>query len=92
MDGGAQPRWRQDGKEIYYYNDSRIFAAEVSTQADAFQLRAVRPLFPFRAGQTRYAYDVTPDGQRFLVNARIVNESPSPPLTVVVNWPATLSP
>jgi Tol biopolymer transport system component len=91
--GGTQPRWRRDGKEIFYVgNSSKIFAAEVTAQGDAFQVGAVRPLFDIRIYATRYAYDVSPNGQRFLVNTRIENQARlSTPLTVVVNWPAALS-
>jgi eukaryotic-like serine/threonine-protein kinase len=90
-DGGTQPRWRSDGKEIFYVNrESKIVAAEVTAQGDGFQVEAVRPLFGIRGGGARYAYDVSPDGQRFLVNKRIEDHSPSSPLTVVVNWPAAL--
>jgi hypothetical protein len=53
---------------------------------------AVRPLFEIRIYATRFAYDVSPNGQRFLVNTRIENQARlSTPLTVVVNWPAALS-
>jgi serine/threonine protein kinase len=90
-DGGTQPRWRSDGKEIFYVNrESKIVAAEVSAQGDGFQVETVRPLFGIRGGGTRYAYDVSPDGQRFLINKRIEDHSPSSPLTVILNWSAAL--
>jgi Tol biopolymer transport system component len=89
--GGTQPRWRSDGKEIFYISpDSKIMAAEVKAEGDVFEVGAVRPLFAIHGVQTRWAYDVSRDGQRFLVNARLEDRSPASPLTVVVNWPATL--
>src|SRR5262249_11538165 len=89
--GGAAPRWRSDGKEIFYVSaDSKVMAAEVNGESDAFQVGAVRSLFGIRPASARYAYDVSPDGQHFLVNTPLEDRSPSSPLTVVVNWPATL--
>jgi Tol biopolymer transport system component len=91
--GGSQPRWRSDGKEIFYLSpDKRLMAAAVRSQGSAFDVDVVRSLFDTRALQTinaRSAYGVSPDGQRFLVNTR-VEEAASAPITLVVNWPALL--
>jgi hypothetical protein len=67
-------------------------AAAVNGQGSAFEVGAVRSLFDTRAPSTinpRSAYDVSPDGQRFLVNT-LVDEAASAPITLVVNWPALL--
>ena len=91
--GGAQPRWRNDGKEIFYLApDKRLMAVAVNGQGSAFERGAVRSLFDTRAPLTinpRSAYDVSPDGQRFLVNT-LVDEDAAAPITLVVNWPALL--
>jgi len=91
--GGTQPRWRRDGKEIFYLApDKRLMAAEVNGQGSAFEKGAVRSLFATRAPSTinpRSAYDVSPDGQRFLVNT-LAEEDAAAPITLVVNWPALL--
>jgi hypothetical protein len=90
-DGGSQARWRRDGKEIFYISrDAKLMAAEVSAASDSFQMVAVRPLFPIRPASTRWDYDVSPDGQRFIVNMRVPQEAPTAPLTVLVNWPAAV--
>jgi len=86
--GGNCPRWRRDGRELFYYaGDGKLMAA-VTRSGEGFEVGAVVPLFEFRAGTgmgiTPYA--VTADGQRFLINA--VVEEPNAPLTVVVNWAA----
>ena len=70
-------------------------AAAVSGQGSGFDVGAVRPLFQTRAragvrfGFVNYSYDVSADGQRFLVNT-MPDESASTPVTVVVNWTAEL--
>jgi Tol biopolymer transport system component len=88
MAGGTWPRWRPDGGEISYRAlDNRLMTAEVDGQKAAFQVGAVRTLFNARPGGPRYIYDVTPDGQRFLMNT-LVEEAASAPITLVVNWPA----
>jgi Tol biopolymer transport system component len=90
-DGGSEPRWRSDGKEIFYVNrQAQIVAAEVTTVADAFQVGEVRPLFTVQRTGVRYSYDVSPDGRRFLVNTRIDSQTAQSVLTVIVNWPGTL--
>ncbi|MGH9816767.1 MAG: protein kinase domain-containing protein, partial [Candidatus Acidiferrales bacterium] len=88
--GGDQPRWRRDGKEIFYLAHSNAMTAvEVSARADTFDVGAAKPLFqalPLRGGN---AYDVTADGQRFLVNLLLQQQS-SEPMTLVINWPEAL--
>jgi Tol biopolymer transport system component len=89
--GGTYPRWRKDGKELYYVSpDNTLMAAAVTTSGDAFQPGAVTALFPLRIRQgLRSPYDVTQDGQRFLVNTAS-EQTTSAPVTLVVNWPAAL--
>ena len=95
---GDWPRWRRDGKEIFYVApaDNKLMAAAVNGRGSAFEVGAVRPLFETRVagppsvrpGQGRM-YDISPDGQRFLVNT-VAEEAASAPITLVVNWPALL--
>jgi Tol biopolymer transport system component len=91
--GGTQPRWRSDGKEIFYLApDKRLMAAAVNGQNSAFEVGAVRALFDTRAPSTinpRSAYDVSPDGRRFLVNT-LADGDAAAPITLVVNWRALL--
>jgi Tol biopolymer transport system component len=89
--GGQWPRWRRDGKEIFYLaSDHTLMSAAVNGQGSAFQVSNVRPLFGMhpRTGG-RYQYDVSPDGQRFIVNT-LVHQAESAPMMLVVNWPAVL--
>jgi serine/threonine protein kinase/Tol biopolymer transport system component len=89
--GGYQPRWRRDGKEIFYLGpDDKLMSAAVNGAGSAFEVGAVRPLFDTRAGGPGFLYDVSADGQRFLVNTLVEELSESAPITLVVNWPALL--
>jgi hypothetical protein len=94
--GGADPRWRRDGKELFYLSpDNKLMAAIVNGQGSAFEVGAVHALFEVHrrlAGYLGYGagynYDVS-DGQRFLVNVAVSGETTSP-ITLIVNWPAAL--
>ena len=66
-------------------------AAAVNGQGSGFEVGAVRPLFTTRARiARRYMYDVSADGQRFLVNT-LVEEAALQPISLVVNWTAALT-
>jgi hypothetical protein len=93
---GAEPKWRGDGKELFYLaSDGRLMSVAVRTQR-GFAPDVPRPLFDTAlsgrntAVTGRNRYDVTADGQRFLLIQPV--GPPSPPMTVVVNWPSTLRP
>ena len=90
--GGSGPRWRQDGRELFYYSgDGKLMAAQVKS-GESFEVGATVPLFEFRAGTLQgplTPYAVTADGMRFLINEVVVTE-PNAPLTVVVNWAAEI--
>jgi eukaryotic-like serine/threonine-protein kinase len=86
--GGNSPRWRRDGRELFYYaEDGKLMAAPVRS-GESFETGATVSLFEFRAGIPAAAftpYVVTDNGQRFLINT-VVETEPNAPLTVVVNW------
>jgi Tol biopolymer transport system component/predicted Ser/Thr protein kinase len=84
--GGTQPRWRGDGRELFYVSSDRkvmsvdIHAGErleAGTPHALFQTRILPPV------EARNHYDVTSDGQRFVVNSRRPEDA-SLPITVVV--------
>ena len=87
--GGTQPRWRGDGKEIYYIDSKGMLAAAPVNAEAVFSAGAPSTLFPVRgrasiSSTDLYTYDVTKDGKRFLVN-RYVKPDHIEPLTVVLN-------
>ena len=85
--GGDNARWRRDGKEIFYLAGNTLMAAGVTANGSRFDVGAVQRLFDVPTADGYWPYDVSPDGQRFLVNTL---EGAVAPLTIVVNWPAGL--
>jgi Tol biopolymer transport system component len=99
--GGAQPRWRRDGKELFYVApDNRLMAVPLGFAADARAVDVGAPvaLFPTRLASgagigsvgsfATAQYDIATDG-RFLMNVA-VEEATAPPITIVQNWLAGL--
>jgi hypothetical protein len=90
--GGRNPRWRRDGTEIFYLApDNKLMAAAVNGRGSKFEIGAIRPLFETRVavGAGIRRYDVSADGQRFLINT-VPEQAESAPIAVVVNWTAGL--
>ncbi len=87
--GGGLPAWRRDGKELYYISlDYRMMAVPVET-TPKFHAGAPVVLFPIRASAAGVAYDISADGQRFLVHVP-ASDVVTPPLDLFVNWTALL--
>ncbi len=90
--GGAQVRWRRDGKELFYIAlDNRLMAVPIrfASNGQAVEPGAPVPLFATRVGGAlqafpRNQYMVSPDGQRFLMNT--VTEEAASPISVILNW------
>jgi hypothetical protein len=88
--GGLVPKWRGDGKELFYLAlNNRLMATEVNGAGATFEVGAERALFEARMTGPGYFYTVTPDGERFLVN-RAVEQKAATPITLVQNWTADL--
>jgi Tol biopolymer transport system component len=96
--GGISPRWRADGKELYFLSsDARTVMAVPVVLAPALKTGTPAPLFAIGGalgymGRVRnIAYDVTPDGQRFLFGLAAGGQTP-PQVSVMLNWTALLRP
>jgi Tol biopolymer transport system component len=92
-DGGQFPRWRRDGRELFYIaSDRRLMAVPVRS-ATSLDVGAAVPLFEAHLLQgglgIRLQYDVARDGQRFLLNVPVEDAAASS-ITVVLNWAAGL--
>jgi serine/threonine protein kinase/Tol biopolymer transport system component len=90
-EGGSQPRWRRDGKELFFLaGDGSMMSAELS---GAGELKKGLPTRLFhtnlRLGTNKAIYDVTGDGQRFLVIDGAI-QSGSSDIEMVLNWPSQL--
>jgi serine/threonine protein kinase len=87
--GGNEPRWRGDGKEIFYLGPNGMITAVPVSSQGGFATGTPTPLFQFHgraaiSSTDAFSYDVTKDGKRFLVN-RYVKPEKITPLTVVLN-------
>lgn len=90
--GGAQVRWRRDGKELFYIApDGRLIAIPIRLPSSIGQVEvgAETPLFVAPVGDAIQGtdgphYAVSPDGTRFLINTLV--EEQAAPLTLIVNW------
>jgi Tol biopolymer transport system component len=97
--GGIQPRWRRDGKELFYIAPDGTLMAVKITAERTFEASSPRSLFKTRlAGVDSLItppmftdYAVTGDGQRFLITS-ITEETPPASITVILNWPSALEP
>jgi hypothetical protein len=91
--GGAQVRWRRDGKGLFYIAmDERLMEVPIrfGSNGQTVEPDAPVPLFATRVGgalQTfpRYQYIVSPDDQRFLMLVE-QKDAAAPPITVLLNW------
>jgi eukaryotic-like serine/threonine-protein kinase len=93
--GGTEPRWREDGKEIFYLDtNGMLMAVPVGASGPTFSSGTAQPLFRVRtrapiSNTDVFSYDVSKDGLRFIVN-RYVKPSSVPPLDILLN--ATAAP
>jgi len=90
INGGVLPRWRADGKELFFLSpDSTMMSVDVNTGA-AFSAGVPRELFKAAGGPNLVnGYVVRNDGQQFLMPGRD-SQAETWPITVVLNWWAEL--
>jgi Tol biopolymer transport system component len=91
-DGGAEPRWRADGRELFYLAANGAIMSVDIPMGNALDAGVPRPLFdvrvPLAGNPYRTNYDIRADGQRFLVNTRVAEAVSA--INVILNWPALL--
>jgi len=92
--GGAEPRWRQDGRELFYLSsEGKMMAVpvkigasfEVGQPVELFQTHIRQPI----SAQDVFSYDVAADGKKFLINTKVDTPN-SAPLSVILNWSSEL--
>jgi serine/threonine-protein kinase len=85
-DGGAEPVWSRDGREIFYRSGNKLMAVDVMT-GSTFLAGKPKPLFegPYVTALPAN-FDVSPDGQRFVMVIPVQKESRSARFDVVLNW------
>jgi hypothetical protein len=90
--GGREPAWRRDGRELFYLaEDGTLMSVEVSPRAGGSMFGKPTALFRTRSksASLRNTYDVSPDGQTFLVNQALEDDARIP-ITVELNWTTRL--
>ena len=95
--GGSQPRWSRNGKELFYFTPGEtLMAVAVDTTGDTLQLSTPKALFraPVLGGGgggagNSWRWDISADGQRFLINTAL-DEAATSPVTVLLNWPSAM--
>jgi serine/threonine protein kinase/Tol biopolymer transport system component len=89
--GGSLPRWSRNTREIFYLApDGMLTVVDVQLSGERLEIGPPRRLFAIRSRPGRldaFPYDLSPAGDRILVNAFV--EEQSPPITLIVNWRAT---
>lgn len=93
--GGDSPLWSQDGRELFYRSDDSVTAIAVQTEPT---FKCGKPVPLFRGTYVgfsmadRMAWDISPDGKRFLMMKEVVSTAkPTAPegprkINIVVNW------
>lgn len=87
VDGGHNPEWRADGRELFYGNEDHGTFMSVNVDTDGATFSGGRPavLFPIKwFFEYGWVFDVSRDGQRFLMTRQ--NESAASQIEVVLNW------
>jgi DNA-binding winged helix-turn-helix (wHTH) protein/Tol biopolymer transport system component len=94
--GGVEPQWRADGRELFFLAADKNLTAAPVTPERVLNIGPPTVLFPTDMDPTgrlgivgRNQYVVSRDGQRFLINQTRPGAAPAP-INVVVNWPAAL--
>lgn len=88
--GGSEPRWKRDGTELYYMNDEQQIMVVPVTAGARFNAGIPRVLFATKAPKNvspyRSRYDVSPDGQRFLVFNLESSDAAAASLPILIHW------
>jgi serine/threonine protein kinase len=93
--GGFEPQWRRDGKELFYLAPNQmLMAASVKSNPTTLEVSPPTTLFPthvkwMEIQAVAHHYAAAPDGQRFLISSA-TDEAQSAPVTVELNWSAAL--
>lgn len=86
--GGTYPEWGPGGRELFYLSrDRKLMVVTLKLDGTSPEASLPRELFALQADEQRNPYEITPDGQRFLVSGTAASREP---LNVIVNWPGLL--
>jgi len=83
VDGGAEPHWSGDGKQLFFISGDRIMSTDVSVSGESIRFSTPKSLLVSQAAPVNGRYDVTADGKLFAVT-QVGSESPV--LQLVTGW------
>ena len=82
---GNRPRWRDDGKELFFMDLSgRLMAVDIRADGDQLSASTPKALFDTGLTNTLMSFDVYKGGQRFVMSGRL--EAKEQPISVILNW------
>jgi len=91
--GGLVPVWSRNGKELFYVaEDGMMMSVGISPTVNEFQFTPPKALFKthmLAAAGVFHEFDVTADGQHFLIGT-LIGDTKSPRPKIILNWPAAL--
>jgi Tol biopolymer transport system component len=87
-DGGTEPVWARSGRELFFRSGSEMMVSDIVASSASFKASRPRVLFraPFAANATYADYDVSPDGQHFVMLNSGEQEGASGQIGVLINW------
>jgi serine/threonine protein kinase len=85
VNGGFGPYWRNDGKELFYFEGRKVMAVEIRTTGKNFEAGIPKELFEMPSGIVRTNPPMSADGQHFLLPVQVENEA-AMPVSLVLNW------
>jgi serine/threonine-protein kinase len=83
--GGGGPIWQRDGRELFYRESGNIMGVDIATQP-TFHASTPRAIVPAKAMGNLAGYDVSPDGQRFLISQQSNEGAQTELINVILNW------
>jgi eukaryotic-like serine/threonine-protein kinase len=97
-EGGIDPVWGRNGRTLYYLQGTSLIEVDINQRGETFEVGTATRLFEARFRSENYlgygpgrVFDVSPDGQRFLIDI-VENEAASQtPITVITNWTTSIS-
>jgi eukaryotic-like serine/threonine-protein kinase len=86
--GGSDPVWARSGREVFFVRGDAVMAAGVTVRNDALEVASPKALFSgsYALSGVRPGYDVSPDGQRFLMITSTGGRSDLSRFNVALNW------
>src|SRR5262249_46560895 len=98
LNGGGTPRWRKDGEELYFNYLTKMYATKIEVSGATFSSGTPAELFDYGEMPGNHTgpyltYDVSADGQKFLIPRGTPSEAgdiTTTAITVIVNWAASL--